>query len=238
MPELSLVQASGISDDDNLVAKAKRGDSKAFNELLLKHSDLLKHKVGAFAKAPVPNSVLNAQAIKMVRLAADRYKPGSGASFRTFLDSNIRLTRFANSVKSVARIPEHRALMIRRFIAAKEALRAETDREPTVTELSRELGWSVNDVVSMEKAMSRKELAGSMMEFDQVSGIEDRFAETAEFMYFGLTPEEQLVWDYSLGKHGKRKIDDVISISKASGLSVDKIYLIKREIARRLSQSR
>ena len=233
-----LLQAAGITTDEELVRRVRRNDPRAFNELLTRHADLLRRKAEAFSRAPVPNSVLQAQAVKMLRLSADRFKPGGGAAFRTFLDHNVRLTRFANATKGAARVPEHRALLIRRFSAAREALRADKDREPTATELAEDLGWSVRDVGEMETALSRRELATSGMEFDQLAGVEDRFAETAEFLYFALGPEEQLVWDYSLGRHGKPATASVAEIARKTGLTVDRVYAIKREIARRLASSR
>lgn len=224
--------------DDQLIRRVRKNDAAAFNLLIDRHGDLLRRKADAFSRAPVPTSVIQAQAIKMLRLSADRFKPSGGAAFRTFLDHNVRLTRFANATKSVARIPEHRALLIRRYTAAREALRADRDREPTATELAEDLGWSVNDVSEMETAMSRRSLAGSGMEFDQVSGVEDRFAETAEFLYFALSPQEQLVWDYSLGKHGKPRLASVPEIAAKSGLTTDRVYAIKRDIASRLTTMR
>lgn len=234
----SITEAALGPSDDALLRRVRRNDTDALNQLIDRHGDLLRRKVDAFSRAPVPASVLHAQAIKMLRLSAERFKPTKGAAFRTFLDHNVRLTRFANAAKGVARIPEHRALMIRRFTAAREALRADRDREPTATELAEDLGWSVNDVTEMETALSRRSLAGSGMEFDQVAGTEDRFAETAEFLYFSLTPQEQLVWDFSLGRHGKPKLASVAEIAARSGLTTDRVYAIKRDLAAKLTTAR
>lgn len=236
---MSLVQAAGIADDDDaLVARAKRGDTEALNELLDRHKDLLQRKAAVFSAAPIPNSVIYGQAIRLLRAAIERYQPSAGVKFRTFLENTVRLNRFTTQYKNVARIPEHRALLIKRYIAAKKILEAQNDREPTVTEMADALHWSVNDVAKMEQALNRRELAASGMEFDQLSGQSDRFKETAEFLYFGLTPEEQLVYDYSLGAHGKRRITDVREMAKVTGLSTDRIYTIKKKIARQLAQTR
>lgn len=233
----SLVHASGVVSDDDLVLRAKRGDTAALNELIERHNDLLQRKAGVFARAPIPNSVVHAQAIKLMRIAVDRYQPGQ-VRFRTFLESTVRLNRFVTSNKGAARIPEHRALLIRRYLATKEVLRSEKDREPSNTEVAEALRWSVTDVDRLERAVNRRELAASSMQFDQISSQTDRFKETAEFLYFGLSAEEQLVFDYSLGAHGKPRIRSVKEMSAKTGISTDKIYEIKRRIARKLAQSR
>ncbi len=233
-----ITSAAGVVSDVPLVAKAKAGDIAALNELVARHDDLLMHKANAFRRSPIPVSVLHAHAVKLLRDAIDRYDPKSGVRFRTFLESTIRLNRFATQYKNVARIPEHRALLVRRYLAAKQMLAADLDREPTVVELGEYLGWSVADVARMEQAVSRRDLAGSSMEFDQVSSVGDRFSETIDFIYYELTPQEQLVFDYSLGKHGKPKIKSVAEIAKRTGLTTDKVYAIKRDIARRVAKVR
>ncbi len=233
-----LLADSGVVSDVPLVAKAKAGDAVAFNELVTQHSDLLAHKANAFRRSPIPVSVLQAHATKLMRDAVDRYDPKSGVRFRTFLESTIRLNRFAVQNKNVARIPEHRALLVGRFLAAKQMLSAELDREPTAIELGEYLAWSVADVTRMEQAVSRRDLAASAMEFDQVSNVGDRVGETIDFIYYELTPQEQLVFDFSLGRHGKPKIASVAEIARRTGLTTDKVYAVKRDIARRVARVR
>lgn len=230
------MKRAGLEGDDDLVRRAKAGDTKAFNELLRRHRDLLHRKTTTFAKAAVPSAAVLGHAMKITRSAINRYEPSNKANFRTYLENNLRLTRFVNKYKNVARIPEHRALAITRFKNAKALLKADRMREPVDTEIAQALGWSVTDVHNMEKALSRRDYAASSMEFDQVSNVTDRFAETAEFFYFGLTPEEKLVYDYSIGAHGKRQLKGVPDIARAAGLSADKVYRIKRDLAKKLSQ--
>lgn len=217
--------------------KAKRGDQAALNTLIDRHKDLISRKVGVFRQAPVPQSVLYGQAIKLVRMAVDRYQEGTGAKFRTYLEANMRLSRYANKYKNAARIPEHRHLKIRRYRATKELLRSQKDREPTATEMAEALHWSVTDAQNMETALSRRELAASAMQYDQVQNVQDRFADTVEFLYYSLTPEEQLVFDYSLGKHGKKHLPDVKSIAKATGMTSDRVYAVKRELVRKVQRA-
>lgn len=234
----NLMKAMGLSPDKDLVTKAKRGDESAFNQLLERHYDLISKKAQAYSSAPVPQSVIKAQAIKIFKGVIDRYDPSSDANFRTFLESNLRLSRFVNQTKNVARIPEHRFLMLSRYVTTKEILKTEKDREPTPTEMAEALHISVSDATELEKAVSRKELSTSGMTFDQVGAINDRFKDSLEFIYFVLTPQEQLVFDYSLGAHGKPRLDSVTEIMRKTGLTQDKVYAIKRDLAKKLQQAR
>lgn len=238
MTENRIMKLAGIVDDNDLVRQAKGGSVQAYNDLLRNHRDLLDRKAGTFARAAVPQAAVLGHAMKILRSAVDRFDPNQGAKFRTFLENNLRLTRFVNQYKNVARIPEHRALAVTRFKNAKSILQANRMREPSDVEIAESLGWSTNDVHAMERALSRRDYAASSMEFDQVSRLNDRFNETSEFFYFGLTPEQKLVYDYSLGAHGKKEMSDVPAIARASGLSTDKVYRVKRDLAKRLSQHR
>jgi DNA-directed RNA polymerase specialized sigma subunit len=236
--KLTLAQAVGLVSDDDLVKKVKAGDNAAFNELLNRHDDLLQRKASAFSKAPIPNSAVYAQAVKILRHVADRYQPSSGAQFRTFLESNLRLTRFVNTYKNVARIPEHRSLMVGRYQAAKHLLSSEKDRSPSQIELAEHLGWSLADVSRMEQAISRRELSSSGMQFDQLGSFQDRIDDSAELMYYSLSPEEQLVFDYSMGRHGHTRITDIKEMSKKTGITPDRIYTLKKRLAQQLLRAR
>lgn len=230
--------STGITSDLDLVNKAKRGDSQALNELIDRHSDLINKKVGGFAFAPVPSSVIHAQALKLLKTAVDKYSPSEGANFRTYLESNLRLTRFVNDHKTIARIPEHRSLMIGRYVAAKNLLFADKSREPTSEELAHELKISITDAAKLEEIVNAKTLSSSAMTFDQVSNVSNRFTNAGEFMYFGLTPQEQLVYDYSLGAHGKPALKSVTDIAKKVGITTDKVYQIKRDLGEKIAKVR
>lgn len=234
----SLRKMAGVETDDELVVRVNRGDPQAFNALLVRHNDLLTRKSDAFRRAPVPPSAIYAHAVKLTRQAAQRYTPGTGAQFRTYLESNLRLTRFVNGAKNVARVPEHRSLMVGRYKTAKTLLTDEKDRDPTATEMAEHLGWSVADVERMETVLSRRELSSSGMQYDQLGGFSARFEDGVEMLYYSLTPEEQLVLDYSLGRHGKPQTKSVAEMSRATGLTADRIYAIKRTLARKLSSLR
>lgn len=239
MHDSSFIKLStGIVSDADLVVRAKRGDTQALNELIDRHSDLIKKKVGGFAFAAVPSSVIHAHAIKLLKNAVEKYSPGEGANFRTFLESNLRLTRFVNDHKTIARIPEHRSLMISRYIAAKNMLFADKNREPTAEEIAHDLKISIADAVKLEQIINSKTLASSAMTFDQVSNVSNRFTNAGEFMYFGLTPQEQLVYDYSLGAHGKPALKSVADIAKKVGITTDKVYQIKRDLGEKIAKVR
>lgn len=225
--------------DSGLVARAQAGDHVALNQLIANNRDLLDVTIAKYRKAPVPTPAIEGEVLKLFTIAVHKYSPAAGATFRTYLETVLRGTnRYVNSNKNVARIPEHRLLRIRHYETIKSLLRAQTNREPTIDELSDQLGWSLADVAAMDKALRQKDLA----EMDFVTGgdqekLESRITETAEFLYDSLLPDEKLVYDYSTGRHGKPRVASVADMARKTGLTVDRVYKLTRSVTRKVNHN-
>lgn len=235
----NFIKKASLETDVGLVDRAKKGDSIALNQLINNHRDLLTVQVNKFRRAPVPLSAIEGEAMQIMLDAVKKYDPKSGASFRTYLETSLRgLNRYVNSNKNVARIPENKFLRLRHFMSTDSLLRAQYNRPPTLQELSDELGWSQADVFALQKAVKQKDLTA--MDFEEQSRSAQagsRQHETAQFVYATLNPNEKLVFDYSLGQHGKPVIDDVREIAKKTSLTPDQVYKIRRAISQRILKS-
>lgn len=221
--------------DVELVRRAKAGDTTALNQLIRNHKDLLAMKARyAGGRAPIPLPAVEGEAMRIVALAVNRYDPNSNASFRTFLDAHLRgLNRYVQGNKRVDRVPEHRLLQVQRFQAVKSLLRTERGREPTTQELVESLGWSPSEVVQMEKILHQRSLAASgLHNVSQQTSAFSRYSESAELLYVTWTPAEKLVYDYSLGAHGKPQISSVEQIARKTGMTADRVYKIKRKLTK------
>ncbi len=223
----------------DLINRAKRGDVLAKNELVRKYMPVVRQRLKVYSRAPVPMGALEGEGIKLLLYAADRFDPKSGATFRTFLGHSLKgLYRYVNQHKNVARIPEHQVLQITRFGNTKSILQTNKGREPTNEEMADALNWSLPQVQKMEMAVSRRDIAMSGIEtLHEVERLDDRMEDLLEFAYFQMTPEEKLVYDYSLGRHGRMRLRDAKEIARKTRLSLDKVYEIKRDVAHRV-QSR
>jgi len=99
------------------------------------------------------------------------------------------------------------------------------------------LGWNSNQVHKMEATIGRREIAMSGIEtLHEQERLQDKMEDILEFEYFGFTPEEKQIYDYSLGRHGKPRIARVEDIARRTGLSTDKVYKIKQMLAERVSR--
>jgi len=223
--------------DNQLITQAKAGNMVAKNELIRRYKTLLKIKVSAYSRAPIPTAALDGEAMKILLHTVERFDPSRGIQFKTFLEQNLKgLYRYTAKTKNVARIPEHKVLQINLFQQAKSIVQTQKGRDPTAHELADSLGWSPTQVQSMETALSRRDIAASGIEtLHAQERFKDRMEDLLEFEYFGMVPEEKLVYDYSLGRHSKPRINSVKDIAARTGLSTDKVYAIKSRIAQRIT---
>lgn len=224
--------------DLELVLKAKKGDNFAKNALVRKYAPMLRIKVNAYSKAPIPYAALEGEAMRLLLYAVERFDPKSGVQFKTFMEHNLKgLYRYSAKHKNMARIPEHKHLQFTRFQNIKSILSTDKGREPTNDEMADALGWAPSQVQKMEQTIGRREIAMSGIEsLHEQERLEEKIEDILEFEYFGLTPEEKLVYDYSLGRHGKTRVTRVGDISKKTGISTDRIYKIKQSLAERVSR--
>ena len=55
-----------------------------------------------------------------------------------------------------------------------------------------------------------------------------------EAIYYDLTPEEKIVYEYINGKAGKKQIGSTGEIAKLSGMTPSKVSRIKKRIAKKI----
>lgn len=240
MPTPASISAQGPTtgpSDEQLAVLAKGGDFAARNELIRRFNTTIRMKARGYARAPIPEAALEGEAMRLLLYAADRFDPKAGVKFKTFLETHLRgLYRYTAKHQNVARIPEHQVMEITRYRNVKDILSTNKGREATNGELADALGWSTQQVQKMETSLSRRDIAGSSIEkAHEARRISDRMEDTLEFDYFSrMTPKEKLVYDYSLGKHGKSRLFSVKEISAKTGIPGGEVYAIKSRLAKNI----
>lgn len=220
-------------DDLWLIEQTKKGDHVAMNHLIERHMPTINQQVNRFAKAPLPKSAILGEGIRIATLAAKRYDPTKGAAFSTHLTDQLRsLNRYVESNKRIDRLPENKYQRVGKLKAAKSLLRLQLGRDPTSYELADYVGWPIDHVIDIDRALTQRNLAASAIndESQKQEQIDARLKETIEMKYYSWPVEKQLVFDYLFGQHGKPKVD-INAIVRLSGLSQSKVYRIKDMIA-------
>lgn len=197
-----------ITTDDALVLVKqwkRTKDPMVLEELYKIHANFIAASVNKYMDAPVPKSVLEAEAKKYLMDAYETYDATKGASLATYVFSNLRrLRRYVIKFQNVARIPEHRALSIASFNFSKAQLGSQLNRDPVALELADHLGWPVQRVINMETQL-RKDIV-SPLDTERSAKSFDENMEVINFAYFSFSNEEKLIYDYLTGKNGKPRL--------------------------------
>jgi RNA polymerase sporulation-specific sigma factor len=224
--------------ETRLIQQAKSGNKDALNKLIHLHLPLIQRSVSMYEKAPIPRTAILGHGMQLAATAVDRFDPTKEASFTTHLTATLRgLNRYVEGNKRIDRVPENKRLRIGRLMAVSDTLRLERGREPTVFELADNLGWSPKHVAEIQQATQQKSYAASGLEnvSDHQVMTYAKLKEKAEMHYFSWSHEEQLIYDYLMGAHGKTRVSDVKRLIQMTGLSSSKIYRIREKLSKQLS---
>ena len=213
-------------EDLELWREWKRTKSPVTLELLLRNlAPLINREVGKWG-ATVPRVALESKARILTIEALENYDPNRGAAIGTHVTNRLRkLSRFVYPYQNVARLPENKQLLFNTFQVAQNKLYDEHGRDPTVEEISDELGWSKRKVTDFQLSFGRRELVESEGAF-----IDDDPATTGlvDFYYHGLSPDDKRLFEDITGYGGKRPLSNSQLMSKY-GLTQGQLSYRKRK---------
>lgn len=210
-------------------------DQQALEELMRSLRPIIKKISIPWNKSGLPPSVIEGEVKKNLLEALEAYDPSYNVQLNTFIISRSRkLNRMIYKHQNVGRISEQRITQIGTYNNVKQFLTDKYGREPSNHQLADELSWSTAEVERMELE-SRKDIIGSTQVHDPGFIYSDRDNEILELLYYELTPEEQIIYDYLLGKHGKPMIK-ANEIAKRVGTNPAKISRIRNKIQQKYRQ--
>jgi DNA-directed RNA polymerase specialized sigma subunit len=192
-------------------------------------------RVNEFKDAPVPPSAVRGFATAQTVKALQTYNPKKGASVSTFVNWHLKKVRsFVLKHQNIGRIPEHRAYNITQFKEAKEELAQKLGHPPDSLMLAEELGWSQAEVQRMESELRPDLIASLSPEPDRLADIQSaREEDVLRYIHYELTPDERLVYEYSLGLYGKPRLS-ATEIAKTMSISLPKVSRIRAKIDKKL----
>lgn len=206
------------------------GSVPAFQQLYSSMKPLLyKAAEKASYGSNIPQSAHQIWAAQNFYDALRTYSPNKGTALQTHVFNSVhqKAKRLNYLYQNLGHIPEPRAMQIGLYHNIYENMKARLGREPSPAEISDELGWGIKDVVKVQKEIQKD------LSLD-VSAQEEGFYESPvdeeilDFVYYELAPEEQLIYDYVFGKHGKPRLVkannkiDFAAISRRVGFSGSK----------------
>lgn len=155
----------------------------------------------------IPESAHQIWAAQNFYDALRTYKPTAGTALQTHVYNAVhqKAKRLNYLYQNMGHIPEPRAMQIGLYQNIYENMKATLGREPSQAEVADKLGWGLKDVTKIQKEIT-KDLAldlGAEEHGVFESSIDE---EILDYVYYELNPEEQLMYDYVFGKHGKPRM--------------------------------
>jgi DNA-directed RNA polymerase specialized sigma subunit len=188
---------------------------------------IIKKEVSRWSGGSVAAPVLELEAKKIALNAFKNYNP-SKSKLSTHLTNNLKgLSRSVYTYSNPARLPEHRMIKAKTFIAVQDDLTSQLGRIPTAQELSENLSWSKKEVGRM-----RNELRSAFNESAPAPpGFDSSFDGSTEldFIYHDLNNQDKVVFEHTTGYGGAPVLDGRSLVSK-TGLTQGQISHSKRRI--------
>ena len=205
-----LAVESGTKDKDlQLWHQWKQGgqDPEDLKPLLGSFRGLIRSRSNRYAgNVELPPAAIHAEFTRQAVNAFKTYDPTKGAALGSWVGTNLQKgNRFVATYQNTARIGEHRHYKVGQYQNAWATLDDQLGREPTNQEISEHLGWHPKEVTRMG-AEIRKAHIESAFEGDPTSFMPSREAEVMKLVKHQLSPEEQLVYEYTLGEGGKPQL--------------------------------
>lgn len=224
-----------MTDEELALRWQKNKDLMALNQLRVSNQRLIKSQTIKYAKSPVPMAVIESKADELLVKAADTYKPGKGAKFKTHLFNHLRrLDRFVKARSNIAYLPETVANKITTFENARRELTDQKGRAPTDEELADHLSWPLKEVKRQQKSV-RLDIAASGIGGEHAASLEDaRHQQLLHDIVYELTPDEQKVFFHIMGMKGHKKTESGREIASLTGFSQAKVSNLRKSIAKKL----
>jgi DNA-directed RNA polymerase specialized sigma subunit len=142
------------------------------------------------------------------RLAAEAvqsYRPSGGAALSTHVANRLKkLSRLSYQHQNVARMPEYQTLKFHTYQAGKTNLEERLGREPTVDELSSELGWPKPYLSNFQRSI-RRELVESG-EVPPIFDTDSGESGMVDFVYNDLSPVQKQIFEHTTGYGGAQML--------------------------------
>ena len=227
-----------MDSDEALVARWKtKKDLAALNELRKRLRPLTQSQVNKYRSNSVSTALIESEADKILVTSAEGFKPTAGASFRTYVFTNLRrLNRFSIARSNIATIPEARAQSIGVFTRVSSDLSSAKGRPATTSELADALSWNPKAVLTMQRSLRMDVMGSGFVDPQDKDMIGGRQQAVLDDIWYELTPEEKIVYEFTTGSHGRKKVSSGKDMARLTGLSQSKISQLRSAVASKMER--
>ena len=200
--------------DAELWAKWNKSRSNMDLENLVQQLDpLIQAEVNRRA-GTLARSTLLTQAKVLAVKAIQSYDPSKNVKLSTHVTNQLqKLSRVNYAHQNAARIPEHSMLQFHTFNLAKEDLKEELGRDPSIEEMSDQLKWSPRKVEQFQQQFGRAELLESG-DTPANMFIAATHNPRIDYAYHSMSPRQQKIFEYTTGYLGSEQLSNTQIIAK------------------------
>jgi DNA-directed RNA polymerase specialized sigma subunit len=220
--------------------KKKKKDSD-FQKLYVHFKpDLDKAIFKAAAGSNLPQPAHKLFAAQNFLRALETYQPGKGATLRTHVNNSVKqkAKRLNYTYQNLGFATETRSSKIGLYQTELENMKLVLGREPSAAELADRLNMNPREIEHLRKETAKDlGFAGGVEEKAVFETSRDE--ELLGYLYYELNPEQQMLYDYMFGKHGKQRMvkpNNTIEfdkISRVAGMSVSKLRSLHKQIQKK-----
>jgi RNA polymerase primary sigma factor len=192
----------------------KKNPTPTNNTAFLKHlSPVIDSALTSYGMGNAASPVLRSRARVMALQAMRSYDPKKG-NIRTHVLSHLRgLQRISGQQQQIISLPERVAIQRNQLIQAEDELRDRLGRDPSDLEIADATSLSPKRLAYLrlaipptaEGTLTQEDDEGNM-QMPELGGGGQPHDAWADFVYYDLSPTDQLIMDYSLGRNGSPKL--------------------------------
>lgn len=195
------------------------------------HTAIGKAKIGS----NLPASAFDMEAANQFLKTVQTYDPNKGSLATKVFSDMRKVHRLNTDYQNLARITESRIFEIGPVQTAKSYLEAKLGREPSIQEIADEAGLPVKTVALLHKETRADLMHDDMFEHEVFTTEDVEDTKRATEVYHELTGQDQNVFDYMTGLHGRPSLrvgnkPDWNRIAKATGLNEEQVKKARKNI--------
>jgi DNA-directed RNA polymerase specialized sigma subunit len=194
-------------------------------------------------RSNLPQSAHRIYAAQNMLDALRTYDPSKGVALQSHVYGAVhqKAKRLNYLYQNLGQMPEPRATMVGRYQTELDNLKEDLGREPSSIEVSERMGIGLKDVERLHKEV-HKDLSTSGLE-EEIITESPREEEILSHLYYDLNTDQQIVYDYVFGKHGKARLGkasgkiDFEGIAMRTGFSQSKVRAVFGQVRTKFEQA-
>jgi len=229
------------TDADMMVRWQQTNDPALFSQMVIRYQPVINSVVNKYKTVGVSPATLRAKATSQMIKAFKTYDPSRNTQPVTHIWNNLqKVQRIAGESLMSGHIPEHRNLKKSNFMIARDNLADRLGYEPSVDEMSDELGWNKKETARMFEEIQGGETTASNAEFDfygQSTQMESKDKILVDYLYHQLSGPEKVVLEHTMGYGGKQILNNK---QLAQKLNVNEMAIsrMKKKLGSRIREAR